>query len=422
MASKTNAAREAIAHLQKGIELLPGVKDEKQRRNFELDLRMSLGGIYIISHGFPHPLVKETFDEARDIAQNLEVSPKLALIHVGLLNYYFNTEDYDSFDELSEHMESFTNDPDHGYWFKLYLSHFNSGILPRGNIKQNLPNFKKTLEIFDPALPFRWELTPSGYLPYATKGWWMVGLQIGGYPDQAKRLSIQQLTYKGKEYQDSTSLYHVYTFPALYGLFAREWSYAQEVLEQYLPLTRSFGDPVFTLTAEVYFLIARFFQGEREAFDQAVQMVNYCFEIGFKAFAVTMSGFIAEGYLMYEEPQSALDWIEKILDHVEVTKTHIQTSELNRIKGRALAKLGNPDKVVETLFKRAQDLARKQGARTFELRAATDLARLWNEQGRPKEALSTLQESYDWFTEGFDSVDLMKAKSLLQELEASTRS
>ena len=57
-------------------------------------------------------------------------------------------------------------------------------------------------------------------------------------------------------------------------------------------------------------------------------------------------------------------------------------------------KLGKPDKVVETQFKRAQDLARKQGAMTFEIRAAMDLARLWNEQGRSKEALSILQESY----------------------------
>ncbi len=421
-AGRTNAAKEAIAHLQKGLESLPGVEDHVERRNFELDLRMSLGGLYIISHGFPHPLVKETFDQARDIAQNLAVSPKLALILVGLLNYYFNTEDYESFDELSKHMDGFSEDPEHGYWFKLYLSHFKGGILCRGNIKENLPNFKKTMEMFDPSRPFRWELTPSGYLPYATQGWWMVGLQIGGYPDQARKLSSEQLTFKDKEYKDSTSLYHVYTFPALYGLLAREWDYTQEILEEYLPLTRSFGDPVFTLTAEVYFKIARFFQGEREDFEQAVQLLNYCFDIGFKAFAVTMSPFIAEGYLIFGEPKASLEWIDKILAHVSVTKTHIQTSELNRLKGRALQAQGASDDNVEEYFKKGHEIALKQGAKTFELRAALDLSRLWHRQGKSEEARVFLERSYQWFDEGFDAVDLQEAKSLLQSLETTTRS
>jgi len=416
-AAKTNAAKEAIAHLQKGLELLPGIEDEIQRRNFELDLIMSLGGLYIISHGFPHPLVKETFDQAKDLAQNMEVSPKLALILIGILNYYFNTEDYQAFDQLSEHMESLSKDPQHGYWFKLYLSHFKGGILCRGDIKHHLPNFRKTLELFNPELPFRWELTPSGYLPYATKGWWMVGLQIGGYPAQAKKLSIEQLTYKDKEYQDSTSLYHVYTFPALYGLFAREWSYAQEILEQYLPLTRSFGDPVFTLTAEVYYYISKFFQGERDSFDQTIQLVNVCFDIGFKAFAVTMSGFIAQGYQIYGDFEASLKWIDRILAHVKVTKTHIQTSELNRLKGRALEALGASDDEIERQFRKARNLSRKQGAKTFEIRAAMDLARLWHRQGHTKKAHNLLKESYDWFSEGFDSVDLKEARGLMQELE-----
>jgi hypothetical protein len=223
------------------------------------------------------------------------------------------------------------------------------------------------MELFDPELPFQWELTPSGYLPYATRGWWMVGLQIGGYPKQARKLSMEQLTHKDKDYQDSTSLYHVYTFPALYGLLARDWSYAQEILEEYLPLTRSFGDPVFTLTAEVYYHISRFFQEDRESFDQTIQLVNVCFDIGFKAFAVTMSAFVAEGYLIYEDFEASLKWIDKILDHVNVTKTHIQTSELNRLKGRALQALDASDDDVELHFNKARDLAKKQGANNCEL-------------------------------------------------------
>ena len=213
----------------------------------------------------------------------------------------------------------------------------------RGDINAALPNFKKAMDLFDPSLSFPWELTPGGYLPYATKGWWMVCLQIGGFMDQARALAENHLTYADGEFKDSTSLYHVYTFPALYGLFARDWDFVTGVLETYLPMARSFGDPIFTLTADVYDQIARSFKNEIGAFEQAVQLVQVCFDIGFKAFAVTMSAFIAEGYLLNDQPESALSWIRKIEEHVSSTGTHIQSAELHRLRARAFLAQGKPD-------------------------------------------------------------------------------
>ena len=62
------------------------------------------------------------------------------------------------------------------------------------------------------------------------------------------------------------------------------------------------------------------------------------------------------------------------------------------------------------------DVAREQQAKSWELRTSTDLARLWQSQGKRKEALDLLKPVYDWFTEGFDTKDLIKAKALLEEL------
>jgi predicted ATPase len=67
-------------------------------------------------------------------------------------------------------------------------------------------------------------------------------------------------------------------------------------------------------------------------------------------------------------------------------------------------------------FRQALDWARRQGALSWELRAATSLARLWYEQSRPAEALALLQPVYDRFTEGFDTADLRAAKALLDDL------
>ena len=71
---------------------------------------------------------------------------------------------------------------------------------------------------------------------------------------------------------------------------------------------------------------------------------------------------------------------------------------------------------MEAAFLEALEVARRQSAKSWELRAATSLARLSDRQGRTEEARALLQPVYDWFTEGFDTADLKDAKALLEEL------
>jgi predicted ATPase len=70
----------------------------------------------------------------------------------------------------------------------------------------------------------------------------------------------------------------------------------------------------------------------------------------------------------------------------------------------------------EECFLKAIEIAKKQQAKSLELRATTSLARLWQQQGKQKEAHQMLSEIYSWFTEGFDTKDLQEAKALLEEL------
>jgi len=204
-------------------------------------------------------------------------------------------------------------------------------------------------------------------------------------------------------------------------LAAREWKASEKIMEDYLPMVRAFGDPIFTLTAEVYYYIAKAFQGDRSAFDTAVNLVNTCFDIGFKAFAVTMSPYIGEQYFCIGEYESALSWIKKILDHVNKTGSHALTAELFRIKGLTLQAVGKPEAIVEKCFKKALELSREQSAKIFELRAAGDMAKLWQKQGKTNEAYELLEGVYDWFTEGFDSVDLKEAREILNELKGVSK-
>ena len=91
-------------------------------------------------------------------------------------------------------------------------------------------------------------------------------------------------------------------------------------------------------------------------------------------------------------------------------------AELNRIRGELLCLLERPPTEIEACFRRAMDIANDQGARAWNLRAATSLARFWAPKGKATEARKLLAPIYDGFTEGFDIADLKDANALLDEL------
>ena len=107
--------------------------------------------------------------------------------------------------------------------------------------------------------------------------------------------------------------------------------------------------------------------------------------------------------------------VGEALDVQERTGQRRWEAELHRLEGIALLGL-NRFEEGQTALEGALRVARHQQARSYELRAATSLARLWGERGRRAEARDLLAPVYDWFTEGFDTADLKDAKALLDEL------
>jgi predicted ATPase len=92
-------------------------------------------------------------------------------------------------------------------------------------------------------------------------------------------------------------------------------------------------------------------------------------------------------------------------------------AELYRLKGELLrARATDQDTEAENCFSQALNIARHQQAKSWELRAAVSLSRLWQRQGKCQEAQNLLDEIYGWFTEGFDTADLKAAKALLEDL------
>ena len=105
------------------------------------------------------------------------------------------------------------------------------------------------------------------------------------------------------------------------------------------------------------------------------------------------------------------------LEFVTKTGGRWNEAEVHRVKGELLLARSPSDQAeAEASFRKALDVARDQSAKSWELRAATSLARLWQQQGGKDEARQLLAPVYDWFTEGFDTRDLKCAKALLEEL------
>jgi len=101
----------------------------------------------------------------------------------------------------------------------------------------------------------------------------------------------------------------------------------------------------------------------------------------------------------------------------EASKESWCDADIHRLAGDIVLLSGDPDaSKAEAYFERALAIARQQHAKSFELRAAMSLARLWRDQGRRTEAHDLLAPVYGWFTEGFGMLDLMEAKALLAEL------
>jgi predicted ATPase len=102
---------------------------------------------------------------------------------------------------------------------------------------------------------------------------------------------------------------------------------------------------------------------------------------------------------------------------VETTRERWWEADVHRTAGEIALMSPQPDVArAEAYFERALAIARLQQAKSWELRAAMSLARLWRDQGKPQQARELLAPVYGWFTEGFDTRDLKEAKALLDEL------
>ena len=164
-------------------------------------------------------------------------------------------------------------------------------------------------------------------------------------------------------------------------------------------------------------------QGQAGGISQMRQGMVALRESGAEQLQSYLLGRLAEAFGIDGQVEKGLATLVEALDFVGKTRECYYEAELYRLQGELSLQIHSRrhadgiQKGAEASFRKALSIARRQEAKSLELRAATSLARLWQGQGQVVEARELLAPVYEWFTEGFDTKDLQEAKVLLEELQ-----
>ena len=238
-----------------------------------------------------------------------------------------------------------------------------------------------------------------------------------GYPDQALA-SAEQAVAIAEVVSHPVSRVSALTWLSALRQLRGEVGRAQEVAETALAITTEEIIPFFRAHAIMLrgWALVEEGQGEEGVAQLREGYAAYCGD-GAQIECSHWLALLAEAYRDTGRPTEGLRPIAEALDHVAQTGIVYYEAELHRLDGELRLHLDAPDEQrAEASFRRALEIARRQQAKSWELRAATSLARLRGEQGRRMEARDLLAPVYGWFTEGFDTADLREAAALLSEL------
>jgi predicted ATPase len=242
-------------------------------------------------------------------------------------------------------------------------------------------------------------------------------LWVLGYPDQAVQWDQEALA-QAQALAHPYSLANTLASSCTLHCALREWQTTQARVEAILALATEHG-------FARYMAIGAFWRGKLLAMqgqeaEGIVQMRQALAALRDTGTAVQMSSRLAQLAVTYGQrgqAEEGLHLLAEALMIVENTEGREVEAELHRLHGELLLQQAVPDVPhTEARFQRALAVARRQGAKSWDLRAAMSLARLWQRQGKQNEAYQLLAEVYGWFTEGFDTAGLQEAKALLEEL------
>jgi predicted ATPase len=418
-AGQRSAHAEAIAHLNKGLELLQSLPDTPERARQELGLQVALGPALMVAKGWGAPEVEHVYARARALSQQVGESPELFPVLWGLWRFYLVRAEYETARELGEQCLSLAQRVQDSALLLLARLALGGTMYLVGELPPARAHLEQGLALYAPqqhrALAFHYGLDLGVWcLSYVA---WPLGLL--GYPDQALARIHEALTL-ARELSHPISLAAALYYAALLHYLRREGPAAQACAEAAIALSNEQGFPLYLALGTNVRGWALSIQGRvEEGMAQMRQGRAALQAMGAKLWWPAYLAWLAEAYDGMGQATEGLTVLTEALTIAHNTGERFWEAELHRLKGALLLTLSAEQYAeAETCFHQALDIARRQQAKSLELRAAVSLSRLWQQQGKQQEAHDLLAPLYGWFTEGFDTVDLQEAKALRNALEA----
>jgi predicted ATPase len=414
-ALQLSAHDEAIAHLTKGLALLTALPTSPDRSQQELALQISLGIAW--KGRIPGPEGERAFLRARELCHQTGEAAQLCQVLGELLIFPYVRAEYQTARELAGEalaVAQETGDPvlvALGHWH-LGFTLFGLGEYTRARDHlQEVVSFYVPHEHHRPFIVLRGTDAGVSAMAYDACCLWSLG-----YPDQAAQRSREALVL-ARQQDHPFSLADVLCFAGcLFNKMRREPQSLQNGAEELMQLSEgmrfsSFWGTGTSYRGEALAKLGRVEEGIaliREGLSSRLSIGAQCYSSG-------ILGALAEAQAAAGNLEQGLVTLVEALNLVEQTDERYGEAELYRIQSELLLLKGK-EAAAETSLHKAIEIARRQQAKSWELRATTSLARLWQRQGKHGEARQTLTEIYDWFTEGFDTPDLREARALLEEL------
>jgi predicted ATPase len=416
-AIERSAHAEAIQHLTTGLALLGAQPESSARAQQELDLQLALGSALIATKGVAASEVEQTYARARTLCHQVGETPQLLPALWGLCRFYLNRGVLPLTRELGEQLYQlarreaaslFLLEAHEALGSTLFLQ--GDYIVARTHLEQGVALTNSTTQ--RTTVLRHGEAPGVRCLSFAALTLWCLG-----YPAQAVQRSQASLAL-------AQELAHPYSLAVAWHLAAylhhrrREASTVQAQAEVLLTLARRQEFPVSIGNGQLWRGWALAMQGQNEVgMTQMHQGMTAVVATGVMGLRILHLVLLAETAGHAGQIQKGLRLLSEALTALEVSGRGDLLAEAYRVQGTLLLNQTPPAVAqAEGCFQQSLAVARRQQARSWELRAATSLAQLWQQHGRSAEAYELLTPIYGWFTEGFDTADLQEAKALLDEL------
>jgi predicted ATPase len=415
-ALERSAHVEALSHLTRGVEVCQRLPETAEHSRQELTMQMMLGAALAATKGQAAPETGHAYNRARALCQQVGETPELVPVLWGLVPFYVNRGELRTALELGQHMLSLAQRVHdaaalgHAHiMLGNVLSMVGEMAMARTHLEQGL-TLSKAQHHGTASRPHDNYPMVLGLARLAQTLWHL------GYPAQALQRSQEALTLD-RALSHPRSVATALLLAAMLSWCLRESHRACEQAEATLRLA---GEQRFAFRlAEATVLRgwALAAQGQRETgLAQIRQGLNDLRTTGTEL-NVSHLLMLAEAASSVGQIQEGLQVIAEALAMSDNSQGSRWIVEVYRLKGELLlARSAEHHAEAETYFCQALDIARRQQAKSLELRTAMSLTRVWQRQGKRRETYNLLAPIYGWFTEGFNTADLQEAKALLETL------